>query len=52
MQRVRVYDSALADVHYVYGRPLPFDPSLAEDRRSAWAEAVQEFERRQRERDR
>jgi hypothetical protein len=47
MQRVRVYESALADVHYVYGAPLAFDPALANGRRSMWAEAVQDFERRQ-----
>jgi hypothetical protein len=44
--RLRIYESALADVTYLYGRPLPFSPKGAKDLQSAWYQAVREWEDR------
>jgi hypothetical protein len=45
--RLRLYESALNNVRYVHGAPLPFDPELAIERQDAWTMAVQDWERRE-----
>jgi len=45
--RLRIYESALVDVTYLYGRPIPFTPDGAEERQSSWYQAVREWENRQ-----
>lgn len=32
MTRLRIYDSPLKDVVYVYGKPVPFEPAKAQER--------------------